>query len=227
MGTRHQGNRGEIRALDAFIKLLRAAGSVSGRVHRHLSEDGLTESQFGVLEALHHLGPLCQGDLSHKLLKSGANLTTVVDNLERRGLVRRERGAEDRRYVTVHLSPEGRRLIARVFPRHVRRVVEEFAVLEPAEQERLAALCRALGRGLRDDTHPRGREEETVMTKVPRIPAAETRRKVEAGEALLVCAYDDRAKFDAVHLDGALSLQEFQARRQELPRAQEVVFYCA
>ena len=65
------------------------------------------------------------------------------------------------------------------------------------------------------------------MRKVPRIPAAPTRRKVEAGEALLVCAYEERAKFDAVHLEGALSLQEFQARRQELPRAQEVVFYCA
>ncbi len=151
-------------------------------------------------------------------------------------------GAEDRRYVTVHPSPDGRRLIAGVFTHHVRRVVEEFAVLEPAEQERLAALCRTLGlgrsgsgrRSLRaagqghgDDTHPGGRGEKTVMGKVSRIPATETRRKAKAGEALLVCAYEDRTKCDALHLEGALSLQEFLGRRDEIPKTQEVVFYCA
>ena len=65
------------------------------------------------------------------------------------------------------------------------------------------------------------------MGKVPRIAATETRGKVRAGEALLVCAYEDRAKFDALHLEGALSLQEFLGCRDELPKTREVVFYCA
>ncbi len=147
MGTHYRGSREEMRALDTFIKLMRAAASVGMRVHRHLSEEGLTESQFGVLEALHHLGPLCQKDLSTKLLKSGANLTTVVDNLEKRGWVRRERGTHDRRFITVHLSDAGRDVIARAFRRHVRAVVGEFSRLEPGEQDQLGSLCRKLGRG--------------------------------------------------------------------------------
>ena len=48
-------------------------------------EFGLTESQIGVLEALAHLGPLTQGELCRKILRSGSNVTTVVDNLERDG----------------------------------------------------------------------------------------------------------------------------------------------
>lgn len=147
MGTHYRGTEEETVALNAFIKLMRAASSVERRVHRHLSEEGLTESQFGVLEALHHLGPLCQKDLSAKLLKSCANLTTVVDNLEKRGWVRRERGINDRRFVTVHLSDAGREVISRAFRRHVRAVVGEFSGLEPGEQTQLGSLCRKLGRG--------------------------------------------------------------------------------
>jgi MarR family 2-MHQ and catechol resistance regulon transcriptional repressor len=127
---------------------MRAASSVSARLGGSISEAGLTESQFGALEALYHLGPLHQCELGEKLLRSGGNITLVVDNLEKRGLVRRERETDDRRFVTVHLTDNGRRLVARIFPRHVARVVEEMKVLTPAEQEELGRLCRKLGRQL-------------------------------------------------------------------------------
>ena len=58
----------------------------------------LTVGQFGTLEALLHLGPLCRRDLGRKLLRSGGNITVVVGNLARRGLVRR--GAERARKET-------------------------------------------------------------------------------------------------------------------------------
>lgn len=146
MGTHYQGKSGEVRALDTFIKLVRAAETVSSNLNRRLASLDLTESQFGVLEALHHLGPMCQKALAEKLLRTGGNLTLVTDNLEKRGLVRRERDAADRRFVTVHLTPAGRKLIEGIFPGHVRAVVDEFAGLSAAEQEELAKLCRKLGR---------------------------------------------------------------------------------
>ena len=58
MSTHCRGSKKEIRALDAYIKLMRAAESVTDRTSRHLAAAGLTISQFGVLEALLHLGPL-------------------------------------------------------------------------------------------------------------------------------------------------------------------------
>lgn len=145
MATRHQGSAAEKRALDAYIKLRRAVNAVSLREGEVMRAAGLTESQFGALEALLHLGPLCQHELAGKVLKSAGNMTTVVDNLERRGLVKRRRDGEDRRVVTVHLTASGRDLVRAVFPRVVEVLVDAFSTLSATEQQQLAALCRRLG----------------------------------------------------------------------------------
>jgi MarR family 2-MHQ and catechol resistance regulon transcriptional repressor len=136
----------ERRAFKTYVKLMRAADSATARIHSHLAPRGLTLSQFGVLEALYSLGPLCQKELGEKILKTSGNVTLVVDNLEKQDLVRRERNAEDRRFVTVSLTDKGHRLIQEMFPRHAGAVREEMAVLTPSEQEELGRLCRKLGK---------------------------------------------------------------------------------
>jgi MarR family 2-MHQ and catechol resistance regulon transcriptional repressor len=145
MGTHYQGTKVERDALDVYIKLSRATESVEARVNCHLKAYGLTFSQFGVLEALYHLGPLHPHELASKILKSSGNLTLVIDNLVKRGLVERERDETDRRYITINLSEAGQQLISDVFPHHVGHVMEAIGVLTPEEQHRLAALCRKLG----------------------------------------------------------------------------------
>jgi MarR family 2-MHQ and catechol resistance regulon transcriptional repressor len=132
-------------SLDAYVKLMRAADSITAQLEAGLREAGLTTSQFGVLEALYHLGPLTQGELSRKLLKSSGNLTLVVDNLERRELAKRHTRVEDRRCVEVHLTKPGRNLIADVFPRHARAIRHAMGALAPYEQRHLGELCRRLG----------------------------------------------------------------------------------
>lgn len=133
------------RALNTYTKLMRAAESVTGRVHRVLSAPKLTISQFGVLEALYHKGPLCQKDIAAKILKSTGNITLVIDNLEKQGLVRRERDMEDRRYLTIHLTETGAALIADVFAAVEKSIVSEMASLTESEQELLGNLCKKLG----------------------------------------------------------------------------------
>jgi MarR family 2-MHQ and catechol resistance regulon transcriptional repressor len=139
------GTRKETRALNAFIKLVRAAESVAFRTRGVISGAKLTESQFGVLEVLLHLGPMCQVDLGKKILKSGGNITMVVDNLEKRDLVERRRDEKDRRYITVYLTEEGKRLIESIFPSHVEGIHREMNILSAGEQEELGRLCRKLG----------------------------------------------------------------------------------
>jgi MarR family 2-MHQ and catechol resistance regulon transcriptional repressor len=145
MPTHYPGTDEEIRALDALIKLSRAAESVSNRVNAHLHEHQLTVSQFGVLEALYHLGPLQSGELGTKILKSSGNMTMVLDNLEKRGLITRQRRADDRRCIEIHLTEQGSALVIAILPQHVAGVVQAFEALIPTEQEQLAALCRKLG----------------------------------------------------------------------------------
>ncbi len=138
----------EDRALSVatYIKLMRAADSVTHRVNRILASYGLTISQFGVLEAINSLGPLSQKDLSKKILRSHGNISIVIDNLEKRDLVRRVRGlTNDRRIVIVQMTPAGEELITRIMPVMFERVVSEMAVLSPEEQRELGRLSRRVG----------------------------------------------------------------------------------
>src|SRR5260370_12808409 len=142
MPTHYRGTAQERAALDAYIKLMRAADSVTARLDPLMRADDLTVGRVGRREALVHRGPLCQRDLGRKLLRSGGNITVVVGNLARRGLVRRHRGPQDRRFVTVTLTDKGRRLIGGIFPRHLRHVVRELEALSPPEQAELGRLFR-------------------------------------------------------------------------------------
>jgi MarR family 2-MHQ and catechol resistance regulon transcriptional repressor len=146
MPTHYDGTRSETRALDAFIKLMRAANSVASVVNTTLGQVDLTPSQFGVLEALYHLGPMCQKALAEKLLVTGGNITMVIDNLEKRDLVRRQRDPDDRRYVTITLTREGKKLIDSILPNHVRGIVTAMSALPADEQKELGRLCRTLGK---------------------------------------------------------------------------------
>lgn len=145
MGTRHRGSIEEVRALNAFIALSRAAESIGARTQETISAAGLTDGQFGVLEALYHLGPLCAADVAEKVLRSRGNLTLVVSNLERDGLIVRTPRAEDRRYRTLELTAKGRRLVKGMFPRHARLIARTMGALSAAEQDELRRLCRKLG----------------------------------------------------------------------------------
>lgn len=132
-------------ALNTYTKLMRAAESATSRGSKVMAAAGLTISQFGVLEALYHKGPLCQRDIALKILKSTGNITLVIDNLEKNGLVRRERDTKDRRFFTVHLTEAGTTLIASVFADVEAAIVADFAVLSTEEQETLGRLCKKLG----------------------------------------------------------------------------------
>src|SRR5258707_15887636 len=97
MPTHYRGTAQERAALDAYIKLMRAADSVTARLDPLVRAADLTVGQFGALEALLHRGPLCQRDLGRKLLRSGGYNPGGVCNLAPRGALARPRGAQDQR----------------------------------------------------------------------------------------------------------------------------------
>jgi MarR family 2-MHQ and catechol resistance regulon transcriptional repressor len=145
MKRRYRGSQKETRALKTYVKLMRAAESVTARTHRHLASTGLTVSQFAVLEALYQLGPLSQREIGQKILRSSGNITMVIDNLEKNGLARRERFEADRRFFIVHLTDKGYHLINNIFPPHAAVIAEDLGVLTAAEQDALGRLCKKLG----------------------------------------------------------------------------------
>jgi|SRR5690242_10489403 MarR family transcriptional regulator, 2-MHQ and catechol-resistance regulon repressor len=133
-------------ALDLFLKLLRAADAVSVTIGQRLQRAGITHSQFAVLDALYHLGPLCLSELAAKILKTGGNLTTVVRNLRTRSLVQRLPTGQDRRFVRIEITIPGAQVYEELFPQHVRRIAKVMSCLSENDQRKLAALCRKLGK---------------------------------------------------------------------------------
>ena len=148
MPRHFHGTPRQERALSAYVKLLRASETVHSEATRTLAGEGLSASQFAVLEALYHVGPMCLSELADKILKTSGNLTMVVGNLQKNGLVTRQPSAEDRRFVSVVITEKGRKLMARVFPVHLERIVELMSRLSPAQQDELGRLCRKLGKNL-------------------------------------------------------------------------------
>lgn len=135
-------------ALSLWVKLARASATFGRRTVEDIRSYGLTQPQFGVLEALGHLGSLPLGELSRKELSSCGNTTVVVDNLEKEGLVERRHCTEDRRVVYVQLTPKGETLFKEIFVKHVRFVTDLVSVLTREEQEQLARLLKKLGTSL-------------------------------------------------------------------------------
>ena len=132
-------------ALAIYVRLLRAANAARAHAARQLDGTGLTLTQFAVLEALYHLGPMSLSDIAQKILTTGGNLTMVAGNLEKQGLARRQQSPQDRRVQIAVLTGKGKSLMRRLFPEHAAGIADFMSALSPAQQEQLGSLCRALG----------------------------------------------------------------------------------
>jgi len=133
-------------ALGTYLRLLRAANAAHTHASRQLEGTGLTLTQFAVLEALYHLGPLSLSDIAQKILTTGGNLTMVVGNLEKQGHANRQKSPQDGRVLIVSLTPRGKALIRRIFPAHAAAITEFMSALTPAQQKQFGELCRQLGK---------------------------------------------------------------------------------
>ena len=135
-------------ALSLWVALARCYSSFAKAVSVKIHEYGLTTPQFGVLEALYHLGPLSLGDLADKMLVTGGNITYVMDRLEQQDLVYRERSEDDRRVIQAKLTPEGRALIEGVFQGHAGYIEHLTRHIEADERTELKELLKRLGKGV-------------------------------------------------------------------------------
>lgn len=131
-------------ALSSYLSLIRASDFLTSQISFRCENQGLTISQFGILDALYRGGAYCQKELGEKIFKSSGNITLVIDNLEKRGFVRRERKGDDRRFISIHLTDEGRKVISEVLPKVANFIQDELKVLTGDEQEFLRSICRKL-----------------------------------------------------------------------------------
>jgi MarR family 2-MHQ and catechol resistance regulon transcriptional repressor len=131
-----------LRLLVVMSKALRA---VTEPLRQHLKQWALTPTEFGLLEALYHKGPLPLKELAECVLITDASTTYAVKRLERRGLLQRRPCEEDRRFVFGELTDSGRELIRAAFPAHAERIRIAMRGLSRKEKVEAAELLKRLG----------------------------------------------------------------------------------
>jgi DNA-binding MarR family transcriptional regulator len=135
------------RALAAYAEFEGATAKLNLLLDNQLRGFGLTEGQFRILETLLQAGPMSQAEIGQRISRHDSDIHVVAANLERRGLIARRAHDTDRRKVSVHLTPEGRKLITKFLPHRAKLVRAQMAVLSCRALETLRRLCRKLAEG--------------------------------------------------------------------------------
>lgn len=129
-----------------FLVLWKAARAVEAYAEKSISELEICGSDFAVLEALLHKGPLPVNEIGRKVLLTSGSITVAVDRLETKGLVERRAHGTDRRARIVHLTKEGRKLITRVYADHAADMEQLVsASLTKGERKTLISLLKKIG----------------------------------------------------------------------------------
>jgi MarR family 2-MHQ and catechol resistance regulon transcriptional repressor len=135
-----------------WLVLIKAYHSLLGFTEHTLDGSGLGESEFRILEALLHKGPMPVNTIGPKVFLTPGSISVAVDRLLKRGLVSRTNSSEDRRVRVVDLTPAGRGLIEEVFAAHARQVDRLAEVLSPKERRQIARGLKAFGKAAAQTT---------------------------------------------------------------------------
>src|SRR5882672_4895580 len=122
MGSGRTARKQDTSGVHLWLVLMKAFRALKPVAEKSVNaaRAGLGDSDFGVLEALLHKGPLPVNTIGRKIQLTSGSITAAVDRLEAQGLLERRAHATDRRARVVHLTKEGRRLIESVFAEHER-----------------------------------------------------------------------------------------------------------
>jgi MarR family transcriptional regulator, 2-MHQ and catechol-resistance regulon repressor len=135
-------------AIHVWLILWKASKAMEQIALRSISRSGLGLSDFAILELLLHKGPQPVNVIGKKILLTSGSITTAVDRLAAKKLVRRENAPADRRSRIVELTPSGRRTIVRAFQQHSADLEQALAHLSPPDRLWLIRLLKAAAIGL-------------------------------------------------------------------------------
>lgn len=120
--------------LSTLVVFTRAEHTIHKKEFQTIKEGGLTPAQFGVLEALYNKGDLRIGEIIEKILTTSGNITVVIKNLEKEGLVKKALDPEDKRSAIISLTDKGKEVVEDILPNHIENIKDIFSVLTDEEK---------------------------------------------------------------------------------------------
>lgn len=127
-----------------WIRFLRFNLISNKKLQDDLEKLDLTPPQFYVLATIGYAGGLPFGEIGEKMMVTVSNLTGIVDRLEEKGLVARERDVHDRRVIRVRLTEKGSKLYKNTIPLFEKSISQFFSPLDKSQQKELSSLLRKL-----------------------------------------------------------------------------------
>jgi MarR family 2-MHQ and catechol resistance regulon transcriptional repressor len=132
----------------AHIRLVlgRAAKAIESLDRSSISSTGLNISDFSILEALLHKGPLPINTIGKKILLTSGSMTTAANRLAKKGLIKRVKDPSDGRFYFLHLTRNGQELITKVYAQHAQNLEKLAGALNSQERSQLVTLLKKIGR---------------------------------------------------------------------------------
>ena len=120
--------------LSTLIAFTRAEHKIHNLEYNSIKKSGLTISQFGVLEALYSKGDLRICEIIEKILTTSGNITVVIKNLEKEGLVKKNPDPLDKRSTIISITDKGKNIVEEILPEHINTINNIFSVLTDEEK---------------------------------------------------------------------------------------------
>ncbi|EHJ52215.1 MarR family winged helix-turn-helix transcriptional regulator [Streptococcus macacae] len=136
------GSLDENPAVKAMVVFRKAMRTIDAHVASSYKNNGLTQTQFSVLDVLYAKGEMTISCLISSILATSGNMTVVIRNMERNGWIYRTPNPDDRRASVVGLTEIGKQLIQKALPEHIALVEESFSVMTEEEQLTLINLLK-------------------------------------------------------------------------------------
>lgn len=130
--------------LKTIIALNRSNNLINKKSNTLFKSHGLTTMQFAVLEVLYHKGDLKIGEIIEKILATGGNMTVVIQNLLKEGMVEKHYAPDDQRASVIKITQKGKAKIEEIFPKHLELLETQLQVFSKEEKENLIQLLRKI-----------------------------------------------------------------------------------
>ena len=134
------------RDLKTLTILFRTQATIERLIQEDVEKHNLSATEFGVLEALYHLGPLPVQSLTGKILIAASSMTYVISRLKEKGWIVQTPNVADKRVKEVSLTADGLERMKAIYPRHEQALRERFDRLTEAEEATLQTLLKKIGK---------------------------------------------------------------------------------
>lgn len=128
--------------LSTLVVFTRTEQKIHKIEYETMKDGGLTPSQFAVLEVLYNKGDLKICEIIEKILTTSGNVTVVIKNLEKDGLVKKHADPNDKRSILISITDKGKKIMDDIFPNHVDNINNIFSVLTIEEKLELKKILK-------------------------------------------------------------------------------------